>query len=372
MYFRLIALLLMLGIGIARQGVRAEPIPGLSTVFIIVMENHDWSTIKGSAFCPYINNTLLPQAAYANAYYNPAGIHPSEPNYLWLVGGTNFGVKDDKLPSINTQRTTNHLAWLLDRAGVPWKAYVEDITGRNIPLTNNGPYVARHVPFLFFENINTNLTYVTNHIRPYGELARDLTSNTVPNFCFITPNLTNDMHNTTAGSPSSRLQGDNWLAKEIPLILKSAAYQRGGLVIITWDEGAGSSSDGPIGLILLSPRVRSAGFNSSVPYDHSDTLRTLQDILGVRPYLGAAANATGLGEFFKFLRVEAAGVDEAGRHFTLRDAVAGRTYRLEFSLDARPSSWTGVTEQIATAATLEFVDSSPESSHQFFRVRELP
>src|SRR5438105_3401567 len=103
---------------------RADSIPGISTVFIILMENHDWDTIKGSGRCPYINTILLPQAAYASQYYNPAGNHPSEPNYLWLVAGTNFGIGDDHLPAINTQRTTNHLAWLMDRAGVPWKNYV--------------------------------------------------------------------------------------------------------------------------------------------------------------------------------------------------------------------------------------------------------
>src|SRR5439155_13071954 len=35
----------------------------VQTVFIIVMENQDWSAIKGSTNCPYING-LLPQASY--------------------------------------------------------------------------------------------------------------------------------------------------------------------------------------------------------------------------------------------------------------------------------------------------------------------
>src|SRR4051812_44847974 len=66
-----------------------------SAVFIILMENHNWSSIKGSASAPYINNALLPIASYADQYYNPPGIHPSEPNYLWLEAGTNFGITND-------------------------------------------------------------------------------------------------------------------------------------------------------------------------------------------------------------------------------------------------------------------------------------
>ena len=62
------------------------------TVFIIMMENHNWSEIKQNSSAPYIHQTLLPMASHAEQYYNPPGVHPSEPNYLWLEAGTNFGV----------------------------------------------------------------------------------------------------------------------------------------------------------------------------------------------------------------------------------------------------------------------------------------
>ncbi len=58
------------------------------TVFLILMENHDWSAIKGSPSAPYINTTLLPIAAHAERYLNVPNLHPSLPNYLWLEGGT--------------------------------------------------------------------------------------------------------------------------------------------------------------------------------------------------------------------------------------------------------------------------------------------
>ena len=153
----------------------ADPLyPGVGHVFVVLMENHDWSTIFGSPNCPYINKQLLPKASYATAYNNPPKIHPSEPNYLWLVAGTNFGILDDRSPATNTKRTTKHLPAQLDAAGIPWKGYAEDIPGDTIPIANAGEYAVRHVPFLFFQNINTNRAYVTNHIRPFSELAADL------------------------------------------------------------------------------------------------------------------------------------------------------------------------------------------------------
>src|SRR5258706_8975212 len=111
----------------------ATPTP-TPTVFLIVMENHNWSQIKGSTSAPYINS-LLTRGAHAEAYYNPPGLHPSEPNYLWLEAGTNFGVTDDNNPSSNHQSSTKHLTTLLGAANISWKAYQEDIVGDVCPLT---------------------------------------------------------------------------------------------------------------------------------------------------------------------------------------------------------------------------------------------
>src|SRR5438132_3704718 len=99
------------------------PTSAIRTVFLIVMENTDWSSIKGSSSAPYINS-LLSVAAHAEQYYNPPNNHPSLPNYLWLEAGTNFGISSDPNPP---QRTSSpHLANMLDAAGISWKTYQED------------------------------------------------------------------------------------------------------------------------------------------------------------------------------------------------------------------------------------------------------
>src|SRR2546428_14097487 len=92
-------------------------------VFVIVMENRNWSQVHGAANAPYINNTLLPQASHAEQYYNPPRLHPSLPNYLWLEAGTNFSILND-----NHQSTTAHLVTQLKNAGISWKTYQEDIS----------------------------------------------------------------------------------------------------------------------------------------------------------------------------------------------------------------------------------------------------
>src|SRR5205823_1360874 len=94
------------------------PTSAIRTVFLIVMENTDWSSIKGSSSAPYINS-LLPIGAHAENYNNPPGNHPSLPNYLWLEAGTNFGISSDPNPPQHT--SSPHLSSMLDAAGISWK-----------------------------------------------------------------------------------------------------------------------------------------------------------------------------------------------------------------------------------------------------------
>ncbi|MBA2285493.1 MAG: phosphoesterase [Ktedonobacteraceae bacterium] len=282
----------------------ATPTPtavsGGRTVFLIMMENHNWSDIKGSASAPYINQTLLPMASYAEQYYNPPGIHPSEPNYLWLEAGSNLGITDDANPDANHQSTTLHLVTLLNTAGISWRSYQEGISGTVCPLSGAGLYAPKHNPMIFFDDVtNTNdpnSAYCIAHVRPYSELATDLQRNTQARYNFITPNLCNDMHDTCGPLNDAVKQGDTWLAQNVPPILNSQAYQSGGIVFIAWDEGEGG--DGPIGMIALSPAAKGGGYSNTIHYTHSSLLRTLQEIFGITPLLGDAATATDLSDLF--------------------------------------------------------------------------
>jgi len=190
--------------------------------------------IAGSSSAPYINNTLLPMASHAELYFNPPLVHPSLPNYLWLEAGINFGVFNDDPPSANHQSTTQHLVTLLQKSGISWKTYQENIGGADCPLVSNGLYAVKHNPFVYFDDVtdngNPNSANCISHVRPFGELATDLANNTVAQYNFITPNLCNDMHDSCAPLNDPIRQGDTWLSQNLPAILDSAAYRSGGAV----------------------------------------------------------------------------------------------------------------------------------------------
>jgi hypothetical protein len=143
----------------------------IKTVFVIALENHNWTQPAGqfsgpiqqifqNPNAPFINSlvngtavakingvqvNISRQAAYATNYRNVlatsggnnAHIHPSEPNYIWAEAGFNFNIFDDADPfapqggptvnQVNALDNQLHLARLLTHAGRTWRSYQEDI-----------------------------------------------------------------------------------------------------------------------------------------------------------------------------------------------------------------------------------------------------
>ncbi len=350
----------------------AGNLPPVQTVFVILFENHNWSDFEGSADAPFINGTLLPRASYCEQYYNPPGLHPSEPNYLWLEAGTNFGIFDNNDPASNHQNTSNHLTAQLRSAGISWKTYQEDITGTVVPLTAINGYVPKHNPFVFFDDLtgtnDPNDAYGVAHNRPYTELAGDLVNHSVARYNFITPNLCNDGHDVCAPQKDEVRQTDDWLASEVPKILNSAAYSNNGALFITWDEGE-NGSDGPIGLILLSPLARGAGYSNSIHYTHSSFLRTMQRIFGVSPWLGDAANATDLSDLFTQITIHPAGRAANGAFcMTVTGVFPGQTNFAEASTDL--ATWNVIGTNRCSSNSFSITDNMATNYNlQIYRIR---
>jgi len=110
-----------------------------------------------------------------------------------------------------------------------------------------------------------------------------------PAFSLIVPNNAHNMHD------GSVRVGDRWLARWVFRVRHSQAYRRGGVIIITWDEGHHDSSGcclpkvrgGRIPLFIIS---RSARHHHRLTHPGTtySLLRTIEG--GFRlPHLGLAA-----------------------------------------------------------------------------------
>jgi hypothetical protein len=371
----------------------------IKKVFVIAMENHNWTQpsnqfsggiqqIFQNPNAPFINSlvngtavavinghsvNISKQTAYATNYRNVLAttsganphIHPSEPNYLWAEGGTNYGIFNDADPfspqsgtgAIQNQDNQLHLTRLLDRCGVSWKSYQEDIdlvpdansfdnivlpqnqwtspiksfSGNFVVGTNefNGStqfnYAVKHNPMAFFTDSNggndtTPSNPASHNYAPLQQLFTDLANNTVADYNWITPDQFNDQHTALkagfrglTGDAANIAQGDNFLKMILPAIMASKAYQDHGAIIIWWDESEqdGVANDNPddlthtIGEIVIStdahPNEGGLPFASDVFLTHSSDLRTMQEIFHVtRPlFLGDAVHANDLSSLFE-------------------------------------------------------------------------
>jgi hypothetical protein len=247
------------------------------TVFTIVMENESGNQIFGNSNAPYIN-ALASKGAVAAGYHD-SYVHPSEPNYIWMVAGENFGILNDNDPGPgNTIDSKSHLADQLEHAGLTWRAYEESM-GQPCGLTSHDTYAAKHDPFVYFSDINgwngssfSPGPRCAEHIVDFSQLAQDLATGQLPDYVFITPNLQHDMHDGTVE------EGDAWLASEVPQIMASDAYRQGGVLFLLWDEGSQAADDPPF--IVVSPNAR-PGTVSSTAYDTSSFLLSVEKIFGV-------------------------------------------------------------------------------------------
>lgn len=266
-----------------RERAASNTIPSFTHVFLIMMENHDYSQIIGSSAAVYINS-LANQYGLATNY--KAITHPSLPNYIALTSGSTQGITSDcNTCSTNAQSIFEEL----EKTGKTWKAYMESMPS-NCATGDSGSYVQHHNPPVYYTNLRSSGSCAKNDVS-YTPFHTDLASDKVGNFNFIVPNNSNDMHSGTIQA------GDAWLQQEVPAILNSNAYKQNGLLIITWDEGLkGTNTTNQVATIIISPSGKS-GFKSSTAYTHYSLLRTIADGLGVSP-LGQSATAIPMSDFF--------------------------------------------------------------------------
>ncbi|HVA88322.1 MAG TPA: alkaline phosphatase family protein [Chloroflexota bacterium] len=292
----------------------AAALPQFQHIFVIVMENHNYEQIIGNPHAPIINK-LAQQYGLATHYTGVT--HPSEPNYVALIGGSYFGIQDDGPFTTNLIKQQN-LGDQLTASGMTWKSYQQSLpyagyTGVTYPTTD-ALYASKHNPFMNFYSVQHALpAKLAQEIVPDSQLTTDLWLNTVPNFSFITPDLCHDMHGGAKACPYAdnadnpgdvndiRLvsQGDAYVGGTVAQIMWSHAWTQGNnAIVVTWDENdvydnpkAPESSAGccdavPGGgsvptIVITNHHTAMAGFKDATPYNHYALLRTIETALGV-------------------------------------------------------------------------------------------
>jgi phosphatidylinositol-3-phosphatase len=246
-------------------------IPNFDHIVLIVLENQDYSKVIGSSTMPYFNSLAQKYVLLTDGY---AVRHPSLPNYIALVSGDTQKITKD---CIDCFVNANNLADLIEASGRTWKSYEESMPSPCF-MGNADPYAQKHNPFIYFDSIRQNPTRCNNSIVPLIQLDTDLAANQLPNFSFIMPNLCNSGHDCSPGT------ADKWLQSMIMKLQGSTALGNNSLIIVTFDEGAesstasccglGSKAGGKVATVLISPLAKQ-GFVDNTPTSHYGLLKTI-------------------------------------------------------------------------------------------------
>ncbi len=114
---------------------------------VVMMENEGAGNIIGNPALPFVTSLA---DDYGSATQSYALAHPSLPNYLAIVSGSNQGITQDQPPSSGNFPGVPTLADQLASAGVREKTYAENLPAD--PTNDAGLYAVRHNPWEYFPN----------------------------------------------------------------------------------------------------------------------------------------------------------------------------------------------------------------------------
>ena len=254
---------------------RAAP-PSFDRVVVVVFENKEFEDVLGNPNAPTFNSLARRYAVLTN--YR-AVTHPSLPNYLALVSGSTQGITSN---CTSCQVNAPNLADTLERAGKRWKTYAEGLPRAGFTGAGAGRYAKKHNPFVYFANVVSRPDRL-RRIVPLSTFRRDLKAGRLPDFALVVPDLCHDMHDCSVAT------GDAWLGAFLRPLLRNRAI-RHAVIFVIFDEGASSTSGGPIPTLVLGPLVRPAS-RTSTRLGHYGLLRTIESAWGL-PLLGNSSGAT--------------------------------------------------------------------------------
>jgi len=244
---------------------------------VVMEENKGYAATLGTCSAdPYYCSLASTYATYTG--WHGVG-HPSQPNYFAFTSGSTQGCTSDTCgafggPSLGSQ---------LNAAGISWTAYMESMPSA-CDTSNAGGYVVKHDPFVS----SSAVTDCAAHVLPYPgatSIASSLDLSN-PSFVWITPNLTDDMHNGTVQ------QGDAWLKANLAPVLASRWFTNfDATVIVTMDEGD-SGTTNQIPAVVISSTAKGQGAVTTSG-NHYGTLRAIERAYGLALLGGAASGVNG-------------------------------------------------------------------------------
>ena len=199
----------------------ARALPPVTKLLVFVEENHSLRGMK--AGMPY-TASLAERYGYATDYR--AIRHPSLPNYIAIVGGSTYGVTDDRVPAYHRLSGRSVFGQAL-RNHRTAATYAESMPAP-CAGTSSGAYAPKHNPWTYFAGERTGCRA---HDRAMRGFASDVAAGRLPRVGMVVPNLRHDAHD------GSLATADAWFKAQMTKVFAGPDWRSGRLaVVLTADE----------------------------------------------------------------------------------------------------------------------------------------
>lgn len=237
---------------------------------VIWLENTDYDKAAGHPDMKW----LAGQGITLDNYW--ALTHPSQPNYVSSVGGDYFALDRDEYVVIPKNVST--VVELLESKGISWGEYLEHMPYSGYQGfeylnqdTHANDYVRKHNPLISYESVYVNDTRLSL-IKNFSEFERDLKDKKLPQYFHITPNMTNDGHDSSIKAAA------HWSRSWLTPLLKNEYFMNNTLVVLTFDENEIYSTQNQVFTILLGGAIPDhlKGTKDHTYYDHYSLLSSVE------------------------------------------------------------------------------------------------
>ncbi|KAI0147202.1 acid phosphatase phoa [Xylariaceae sp. FL1272] len=236
---------------------------------VIWLENTDYDMAAGDP-----NLAWLASKGQTLRQYH-AVTHPSQPNYVATIGGDYFGMQNDDFDQIvaNVSTTID----LLEDKGISWGHYQEGMPYSGFEAnwvnqeTGKNMYVRKHNPAINYNSVAGKLDRLAldKNLTLFYE---DLENETLPQWMFITPNMTSDGHDSTITVAGA------WTRSFLEPLLDDERFMNNTLVIVTFDESETYTLKNNVMAILLGDALPSelVGTTDENYYNHYSNIATVE------------------------------------------------------------------------------------------------
>ncbi|KAG6360363.1 hypothetical protein INS49_011421 [Diaporthe citri] len=236
---------------------------------VIWLENTDYDLAVGDPNLAWLADKGITLSNYFGV------THPSEPNYIASHGGDYFGMNNDAVSTVDAN--VSSIVDLLEDKGIAWGEYQEDMPCTGFEgkewvnqVTGANAYVRKHNPAVIY-GANSERADRLGVMKNLTLFYDDLANETLPQWMFITPNMTSDGHDTSV------TVAGKWTRSFLEPLLTDTRFMNNTLVLIAFDENASYALTNRVLAILLGDAIPSelVGSTDSSFYNHYSEIATV-------------------------------------------------------------------------------------------------